>query len=171
MYVYKTYFFGKITTFIKVREAFDQVLQLIYPSKIYQWKGLKPKNKGHTNFYECCDFTKKVYLMYTIEPLEVFLVNIIMWYLSCLPLFTLKYSQFFSPKKYSKKIFHCPMILSKKYSWYVCTLHNIGIVHIILVAYIIYSIYILWDWGCRIFTLRYDSLGWFHSVMLLYIFK
>ena len=25
-------------------------------------KGLKPKNKGHTNFYECCDLTKKVYL-------------------------------------------------------------------------------------------------------------
>ena len=21
-----------------------------------------PKNKGHTNFYECCDFTEKVYL-------------------------------------------------------------------------------------------------------------
>ena len=26
-------------------------------------KGLKPKNKGHTNFYECCDLTKKVYLV------------------------------------------------------------------------------------------------------------
>ena len=25
--------------------------------------GLKPKNKGHTNFYECCDLTKKVYLI------------------------------------------------------------------------------------------------------------
>ena len=24
--------------------------------------GLKPKNKGHANFYECCDLTKKVYL-------------------------------------------------------------------------------------------------------------
>ena len=23
---------------------------------------LKPKNKGHANFYECCDLTKKVYL-------------------------------------------------------------------------------------------------------------
>ena len=23
---------------------------------------LKPKNKGHTYFYECCDLTKKVYL-------------------------------------------------------------------------------------------------------------
>ena len=33
-------------------------------SNIYQSKGLKPKNKGHTNFYECCDLTKKVYLMY-----------------------------------------------------------------------------------------------------------
>ena len=27
-------------------------------------KGLKPKNKGHTNFYECCDLTKKVYLVF-----------------------------------------------------------------------------------------------------------
>ena len=24
--------------------------------------GLKPKNKGHANFYECCDLTEKVYL-------------------------------------------------------------------------------------------------------------
>ena len=24
--------------------------------------GLKPKNKGHANFYECCDLMKKVYL-------------------------------------------------------------------------------------------------------------
>ena len=33
-------------------------------SKIYHLKGLKPKNKGHMNFYECCYLTKKVYLMY-----------------------------------------------------------------------------------------------------------
>ena len=33
------------------------------PSKIVQLKSLKPKNKGQTNFYECCDLTKKVYLM------------------------------------------------------------------------------------------------------------
>ena len=26
--------------------------------------GLKPKNKGHMNFYECCDLTEKVYLIY-----------------------------------------------------------------------------------------------------------
>ena len=33
-------------------------------TKIYQLKGLKPKNKGHTNSYECCDLTKKlVYLL------------------------------------------------------------------------------------------------------------
>ena len=31
--------------------------------KFYQLKGLKPKYKSHTNFYECCDLTKKVYLM------------------------------------------------------------------------------------------------------------
>ena len=57
--------FRQITTFIKVHVAFVfglQTLQLIYFSKIFQLKGLKPKNKGHTNFYECCDLTKKVYL-------------------------------------------------------------------------------------------------------------
>ena len=32
---------------------------------LFQLKGLKPKNKGHTNFYECCDLTKKVYLVHT----------------------------------------------------------------------------------------------------------
>ena len=26
--------------------------------------GLKPKNKGHANFYECCDLTEKVYLLF-----------------------------------------------------------------------------------------------------------
>ena len=55
-------FFRWITTFIKVRMAFVfglQILWLKYFSKIYQLKGLKPINKGHTNFYECCDLTKK----------------------------------------------------------------------------------------------------------------
>ena len=33
-------------------------------TKIFPLKGQKPKNKGHTNFYECCDLTKKVYLVY-----------------------------------------------------------------------------------------------------------
>ena len=33
-------------------------------SKIFQLKGLKSKNKGLMNFYECCDLTKKVYLRY-----------------------------------------------------------------------------------------------------------
>ena len=28
----------------------------------FQLKGPKPKNKGQTNFYECCDLMKKVYL-------------------------------------------------------------------------------------------------------------
>ena len=32
-------------------------------TKIYHLKGLKPKYKGHTNFYDCCDLTKKVYLI------------------------------------------------------------------------------------------------------------
>ena len=45
----------------------DKVLAKISPisnnckliTKIFQFKGLNPKNKGHTNFYECCDLTKK----------------------------------------------------------------------------------------------------------------
>ena len=37
---------------------------MIYFTKIYLLKGLKPKNNGNTNFYECCDLTKKVYLQY-----------------------------------------------------------------------------------------------------------
>ena len=40
-----------------------QTLLLIDFSKIYQLKGLEPKNKGCTNFYECCDLTKKIYLL------------------------------------------------------------------------------------------------------------
>ena len=49
--------FRQITTFIKV-------------TKIYQLKGLKPKNKDQTNLYECCDLTEKVYLVLRIftEP-------------------------------------------------------------------------------------------------------
>ena len=35
-----------------------QNLKLIDFTKIFQFKGLKPK-KGHSNFYECCDLTKK----------------------------------------------------------------------------------------------------------------
>ena len=33
-------------------------------TKIFQSKGLKPKNKDHANIYECCDLTKKVYPTY-----------------------------------------------------------------------------------------------------------
>ena len=33
-------------------------------TNIFQLKGPKLKNKGQTNFYECCDLTKKLYLMY-----------------------------------------------------------------------------------------------------------
>ena len=40
-----------------------QTLWLKDISKIYQLKGLKPKNNDHTKFYECCDLTKKVYLI------------------------------------------------------------------------------------------------------------
>ena len=54
--------FRQITTFIKFHVAFAfwrQTLWLIDFTKIYQLKGREPKNKGHTNFYECCDLTKK----------------------------------------------------------------------------------------------------------------
>ena len=55
-----------LITIIKICVAFVfwlQTLQLIDFSKVYRLKGLKPKYKGHTNFYECCDLTEKVYLM------------------------------------------------------------------------------------------------------------
>ena len=66
--VYLIYFFRQITTFIKVCVTFVfglQTLYLINFTKIYQLKGLKPKTKGYTNFYECCDLTEKVYLQYS----------------------------------------------------------------------------------------------------------
>ena len=66
------YFFRQITTFIKVRMAFVfgfQTLWLKDFSNIYWLKGLKPKNNSHTNFYECCDLMKKVYLMYILHTL------------------------------------------------------------------------------------------------------
>ena len=59
--------FRQITMFIKVRVAFVfglQTLWLLDFTKIYQLKGLKPKNKGHTKFYDCCDLTKK-HILYT----------------------------------------------------------------------------------------------------------
>ena len=55
--------FRQITTIIKVCVGFVFVLQTIGLrdfNKIYQLKGLKAKNKGHMNFYECCDLKKKV---------------------------------------------------------------------------------------------------------------
>ena len=44
-----------------------QTLKLIDFTKISQLKGLKPKNKGHTNFYKCCDLMKKVYLVHILK--------------------------------------------------------------------------------------------------------
>ena len=38
--------------------ASDPLIDRFY-FKFFQLKGLKPKNKGHMNFYECCDLTKK----------------------------------------------------------------------------------------------------------------
>ena len=62
MYLHQIYFFRQITTIIKVRVAFVfglPTLRSIKFTKIFQSKGLKPKNKGHRNFYKCCDLTKK----------------------------------------------------------------------------------------------------------------
>ena len=39
---------------------------LIDFAKRFQLKGLKPINKGHTNFFECCDLTKKIYLGFLV---------------------------------------------------------------------------------------------------------
>ena len=36
-----------------------------------KWSEAK-KNKGHTNFYECCDLTKKVYLPLTYMTIRYF---------------------------------------------------------------------------------------------------
>ena len=41
-----------------------QTLWLKDFSKIYRLNGLKLKYNSHTNFYECCDMTKKVYLIF-----------------------------------------------------------------------------------------------------------
>ena len=62
--------FRQITTVIKVRVAFVFGLQTLFSkdfSKIYQLKGLKLKNIGRTNFYECCDLMKKLYLILGIK--------------------------------------------------------------------------------------------------------
>ena len=42
-------------------------------SNLFQLKGLRPKDKGHTNFYECCNLTKKVYLMYVDRIKYIFI--------------------------------------------------------------------------------------------------
>ena len=57
------YNFCQITTFIKVCVAIVfglQTLQLIHFTKIYQLKCVTPQNKGHMNFYECCDLREEV---------------------------------------------------------------------------------------------------------------
>ena len=46
--------------FIKVHLDFVHEFQV-------QLKGVVPKNKGHTNFYERYNLTEKVYLMYNVS--------------------------------------------------------------------------------------------------------
>ena len=53
-----------------------QTLQSIdFSTKIYRLKDLEAKNNGHMNFYECCDLTKKVYLIYMYVELYILLVR------------------------------------------------------------------------------------------------
>ena len=65
--------FRQITTFIKIHVTFVfglQTLRLIDFSAIYQLIFLEPKNKGYTNFYECCDLMKNyINLPSPIHPL------------------------------------------------------------------------------------------------------
>ena len=56
--------FRQITTFIKLID---------FTKIIFQLKGLKPKNKGHTNFYECINLTKK-YTYSNIILLHIYVV-------------------------------------------------------------------------------------------------
>ena len=49
--------FSQSKMFIKVNAGFVSGFQTLW---FYQLKGLEPKNKDHTNFYECCDLTKEV---------------------------------------------------------------------------------------------------------------
>ena len=94
------------------------------------------------------------------------------WYLSnALPSLLWNIPNSFLQRNIRRKYFTALWFSQKIFLVCVYCVHNIGIVHIFLVAYLIYSIYILQGWGCCIYPLRYDSLGWFHSVMLLCIFK
>ena len=54
----------------------------VWPLFVYGLKGLKPKNKGHTNFYECCDLTKNISngtrmhtLLFYIEDVFCFMIS------------------------------------------------------------------------------------------------
>ena len=54
--------FHQKAMFIKVHLDFVHELQV-------QLRGLVPKNKGHTNFYEHCDLTKKYIYRRSLEVL------------------------------------------------------------------------------------------------------
>ena len=40
---------------------------MIDDTKVYQLKSLKPKSNDQTNVYDCCDLTKKVYLIVHVQ--------------------------------------------------------------------------------------------------------
>ena len=61
-----------------------QTLQLKDFSKFYWLKGQKLKNKGHANFYECCDLTKKVYLL-NFTPITAGSNLLLLFYLCTAP--------------------------------------------------------------------------------------
>ena len=57
---------------------------LIDFTKIFQLKCQKSKNNGQTNFYECCDLTKKVYLKYILRCVLHSIVYHILSHFQCL---------------------------------------------------------------------------------------
>ena len=65
-----TYFFRQITTFLKIRVAFVFELHKTFIEKfhwnlsIIVFEALK--QKLHELFYECCDLTEKVYLLFIL---------------------------------------------------------------------------------------------------------
>ena len=71
---------------------------------------MKPKNKDHTNFYECCDLTKKVYLTYSyilLNHLKTFSDNDDngLYHLLEEQVFTFEFHPTFSPKNFCLKFF------------------------------------------------------------------
>ena len=57
--MFVSWLLGKVSTYVRLDILFRQMTKYVHFTKIYQLKGLAPKNKGHTNFDEHSDLTKK----------------------------------------------------------------------------------------------------------------